>query len=215
MHLIPADEMMSSMFSRSVLRALIVSLPVIAFAHTGGVDEYGCHKESRTSLRHCHPERAKQTGKKPLYDREHPPKVGDEGVFYGPVVRIVDGDTFNAKVQGVVMKFRLQGVDAPEHDQPYGPKSTAQLRELIQGQNLVLVYFDVDPHGRIVVQAWVRNVDINAEMVRRGAAWFDSEYSRDQLLYLNETGARHQKAGLWALPSAERIEPWIWRKKKR
>ena len=65
-------------------------------------------------------ERAKHAQKKPAYDVNIRRRPGDEGVFYGPLVSVVDGDTFSAKVQGVVMKFRLQGIDAPEHDQPYG-----------------------------------------------------------------------------------------------
>jgi endonuclease YncB( thermonuclease family) len=63
--------------------------------------------------------------------------------------------------------------------QPYGAISTAALREITQGQQLVLVFDDVDKYGRIVVQAWVGNLDVNAEMVRRGAAWFESEWSDD------------------------------------
>lgn len=186
-----------------------------ALAHPGAVDKDGCHRERRTGTRHCHSERAKDVQKEPEYDSEHPPKPGDEGVFYGPFVAIVDGDTFKARVQGVVLKFRLQGVDAPEHDQPYGANSTALLAEITRGQNLVFVFSDVDAYGRIVAQVWVGNLDINAEMVRRGAAWFDSEYSQDEQLYLIEAGARDRRLGLWALPVAERVEPWVWRKEKR
>lgn len=203
------------MFPRLVISLLVCLPSAIASAHPGGVDKDGCHKEARTAARHCHPERANRAEKAPTYDAEHPPKAGDEGVFFGPLVAVVDGDTFSAKVQGVVMKFRLQAIDAPERDQPYGANSTALLREITQTRDLVLVFADVDSYGRIVVHAWVGNTDINAEMVRRGAAWFDSEYSRDQRLYLIEAGARDRKAGLWALPLADRVEPWIWRKEKR
>ena len=203
------------MFSRVAISLLICCLPGLAIAHPGGVDEDGCHKDSRTDKRHCHPERAKHAQKKPAYDREHPPKAGDEGVFYGPLVSVVDGDTFSARVQGVVMKFRLQGIDAPEHDQPYGANSTALLREITRGQDLVLVFADVDTYGRIVARAWVGNVDIDAEMVRRGGAWFDSVYSDDDELFWIEADARKRRVGLWALPPADRVEPWIWRKEKR
>jgi len=203
------------MFRHLVSSLLICCLPALAIAHAGAVDENGCHKESRTGTRHCHPERVKHAAKKPKYDHEHPPKAGDEGVFYGPLVAVVDGDTFSAKVQGVIMKFRLEAIDAPEHDQPYGASSTAVLREITRDQGLVLVFSDVDRYGRIVVQAWVGSLDINAEMVRRGAAWFDSEYSHDEELYLIEEDARARRAGLWALPLADRVEPWVWRKEKR
>ena len=61
--------------------------------------------------------------------------------------------------------------------------STALLREITRGQDLVLVFSDVDAYGRIVARAWVGNVDIDAEMVRRGGAWFDSVYSDDDELF--------------------------------
>ena len=195
----------------------ICCLPGLATAHPGGVSEDGCHRDSRSGERHCHDERAKNAQKKPIYDSEHPPKAGDEGVFYGPLIEVVDGDTFYAKVQGVVMKFRLQGIDAPEHDQPYGAKSTAALRQTTRdrGQELVLVFDDVDTYGRIVVQAWVGNLDVNAEMVRRGAAWFESVYAHNDELYWIEQDARDRKEGLWALTPEDRIPPWEWRKQKR
>jgi endonuclease YncB( thermonuclease family) len=202
------------MFARVTINLFIFLLPGIAIPHPGGVDVKGCHDESRSGERHCHPERAKQAKDKPSVP-ERPPRAGDEGVFYGPFISIADGDTFKAKVQGVVMTFRLQGIDAPERDQPHGSTSTVVLNQLIHKRNLVLVFSDVDKYGRIVAQVWVGDVNVNAEMVRRGAAWFDSAYSDDEQLYLVETGARNRKEGLWGLPAADRVEPWIWRKAKR
>jgi endonuclease YncB( thermonuclease family) len=57
-------------------------------------------------------------------------------------------------------------------------------------------------------------LDINAEMVRRGAAWFDPEYAHDDRLYWIEQGARKRKEGLWALSPADRVEPRVWRKER-
>lgn len=136
-------------------------------------------------------------------------------MFYGPFVSTVDGDTFKAKVQGVVMTFRMEGIDAPERKQPYGATSQAVLHELIRDQKLVLVFSDVDAYGRIVAEVWVGDLNVNAEMIRRGAAWFDSAYSKDQQLYSIENAARDRKQGLWALPARDRVEPWIWRREKR
>jgi endonuclease YncB( thermonuclease family) len=98
--------------------------------------------------------------------------------------------------------------------QPYGAISTAALRAITQGQQLVLVFDDVDKYGRIVVQAWVGNLDVNAEMVRRGAAWFESEWSNDNRLASIEDEARDRKVGLWAQPGRH-VEPWVWRKEER
>jgi endonuclease YncB( thermonuclease family) len=200
-----------TMLMRSLL--LLVLLPLCALAHPGGVDSEGCHRDSRDGERHCDSARARNVAKKAHFDERNPPKPGDEGVLYGTFVSIVDGDTFRAKVQGAVMKFRLQAVDAPEKDQPYGDRSTAELAKLIRGRDLVFVFDDVDHHGRIVARVWVGNVDVNKELIRKGAAWFDSEYARDNELHNEEEEARKDKRGLWALPKEKRVEPWVWRKR--
>jgi len=152
---------------------------------------------------------------KPLYDDRHPPHAGDEGVFFGPFVKLIDGDTFFARIQGVVMEFRLSDIDAPEHDQPYGARSRDELRSLIGGHQLIIVFVDTDRYGRTVSQVWVNNMNVNHEMARRGAAWFYPQFARDDAVFEIEQQARDAKRGLWGLSSDERIEPWIWRERKR
>lgn len=193
--------------------ALLAMLPLVVSSHPGGVDKDGCHRDARTRDRHCHSERASTTPG-PIYSSKHPPEPGDEGVLYGPFVAMVDGDTFKAKVQGAVMDFRLQAVDAPEHDQPYGAEATSELAKLVRGRELIFIYDDVDRYGRIVARVWVGNIDVNRAMISRGAAWFDSEYAHDDDLYQAEEQARDAKRGLWSLPKQKRVEPWVWRKRK-
>jgi endonuclease YncB( thermonuclease family) len=151
----------------------------------------------------------------PKFDPEHPPHAGDEGVFYGPLVRIKDGDSLIARVQGVAMDFRLADIDAPELDQPYGDQAKRDLVLLAKGQQLVILPVDTDAYGRTVAHIWNGNAYLNGEMVKRGAAWFNSRYARGPMLYDVEQEARDAKRGLWALPLQDRIEPWEWRKRKR
>jgi endonuclease YncB( thermonuclease family) len=145
----------------------------------------------------------------------HPPRPGDEGVFYGPLLRVKDGDSLVAKVQGVEMEFRLAEIDAPERDQPYGEQAKRELMALARGQQLVLRPVDTDRYGRTVVHVWNGTTYLNAEIVRRGGAWFYTEFARGPALYDVEQEARKEKRGLWALPLQDRIEPWEWRKRKR
>lgn len=151
----------------------------------------------------------------PQFDPAHPPRVGDEGVFYGPLVRVKDGDSLVAKVQGVAMEFRLADVDAPETDQPYGRQAKQELAALAAGQQLVLMPIDTDRYGRTVAHVWNGDVYLNAEMVKRGAAWFYSEFASGPTLYDVEQEARDAKRGLWALPLKGRVEPHVWRERKR
>ena len=151
----------------------------------------------------------------PLFDPAQPPRAGDEGVFYGPLVRVKDGDSLIAKVQGVAMDFRLAEIDAPELDQPYGRKAKSELMSLATGQQLVIRPIDTDGYGRTVAHIWNGNTYLNAEMVGRGAAWFYSRYAPTERLYYVEQAARDANRGLWALPLKDRVEPWVWRERKR
>lgn len=187
-----------------------------ATAHPGGVDECGCHVSSRSGERHCHQKRAKAScDERVTFSAQRPPKAGDEGALFGPFVSIVDGDSFKVKLQGVVMDVRLQGIDAPEIDQPFGRDARKILERFLRDKEVVLVFEDVDHYGRIVARAWVGRVDINREMILRGAAWFDAEYAHDDELFNAEQTARDAKNGLWSLPLKERIEPWVWRRRTR
>jgi endonuclease YncB( thermonuclease family) len=152
---------------------------------------------------------------KPLFDPAQQPRAGDEGVFYGPLVRVKDGDSLIARVQGVAMDFRLADVDAPELDQPYGRQAKQELAAIAAGRQLVLVPIDTDRYGRTVAHVWNGNTYLNAEMVRRGAAWFNVEFARSETLYDVEQEARNAQRGLWKLPLKDRVEPWVWRQRKR
>ena len=66
-----------------------------------------------------------------------------------------------------------------------------------------------------MVDLWVGNRNLNRELVRRGCAWFYDEFSKDASLYQVELEARAAKRGLWALPAAKRMEPWLWRRERR
>jgi endonuclease YncB( thermonuclease family) len=185
-----------------------------AFSHGVVVDEDGCHTDGKTGKQHCHPGRA-SAHPQPTFDAAHPPRIGDERVLYGPLVRVRDGDTLEVKIQGFVMDFRIAEVDAPEHDQPYGAQARSELLALVRGKTVVLLPIDTDRYGRTVAHVWVGDVDVGRELVKRGAAWFYDEYATDATLYELERIARDAARGLWALPKAERIEPWVWRRERR
>jgi endonuclease YncB( thermonuclease family) len=151
----------------------------------------------------------------PRFDPAHPPRAGDEGVFYGPLVRVKDGDSLVVKVQGVAMEIRLAEIDAPELEQPYGRTAKQALLSLASGRQLVVMPLDTDRYGRTVAHVWNGNAHLNSELVKRGAAWFYSEFARSKTLYDVEQEARAAKRGLWVLPLANRVEPWVWRERAR
>jgi len=78
-----------------------------------------------------------------------------------------------------------------------------------------VVIQDTDRYGRTVGRVYVGNVDVNAEMVKQGAAWVYRKYAKDQSLYALENEAKAAKRGLWGLPEAARTPPWEWRQADR
>ena len=70
-----------------------------------------------------------------------------------------------------------------------------------------MVVQDTDRYGRTVGRVYVGNLDVNAEMIGRGAAWVYRDYAKDPSLYRLENEAKAAKRGLWGLPEAQRMPP--------
>src|SRR5229473_71520 len=59
--------------------------------------------------------------------------------FSAKIVSITDGDTVDVLSQGdLTYAVRLEGIDASEHDQPFGSQSTEHLTEILSGKNVTL-----------------------------------------------------------------------------
>ena len=131
----------------------------------------------------------------------------------GRVVGIADGDTLtildDRKQQ---IKVRLAEIDTPESAQPYGTRAKQELSRLVHGKTVIVKIQDIDRYGRMVGRVYVGELDVNAEMVKLGAAWVYRKYASDQSLYALEKQAKQKRAGIWNLPEAEQIPPWEWRK---
>jgi endonuclease YncB( thermonuclease family) len=134
----------------------------------------------------------------------------------GEVIAIADGDTFRlltpAKKQ---VKIRLAEIDTPERGQPYSNRAREVLAALVFRKSVTVGYVDTDRYGRTVGRVFVGELDVNAEMVRRGAAWVYRKYAKDPLLFKLEEQARAAGHGIWGLPEAQRVPPWEWRRRSR
>ena len=136
--------------------------------------------------------------------------------YSGKVVGVSDGDTLTLLVPDGAsfkqVKVRLGEIDTPERKQPYGTRAQQTLSELAYNQQARVVVQDTDRYGRTVGRVYVGGVDVNAELVKQGAAWVYRQYLKDQSLLALEAEAKTAKRGLWGLPEAERCPPWDWRK---
>ena len=128
------------------------------------------------------------------------------------VKRVMDGDSVLLSHNGATLEVRLAGIDAPEHRQPYGEAAKRELRRLLSGQDLSLQIRDRDRYGRtIAVVLRSDGMDVNEELVRRGAAWVHRSYG-DADWFLLERKARSAGSGLWGLEGAA-VPPWEWRQR--
>ena len=134
----------------------------------------------------------------------------------GRVVGITDGDTLTLLTPDHRQtKVRLAEIDTPERRQPYGSRAREVLADLAFQRQVRVVVEDTDRNGRVVGHVYADARDLNAEMVRRGAAWVYDRYNHDPALPVLEAEARAARRGLWALPEAERLPPWEWRRRAR
>lgn len=137
------------------------------------------------------------------------------GYLYSRVVGITHGDTLTLlTADKEQVKIRLADIDTPKRGQPFGRKAKGALSELVFDQDVSIQYVDTDRYGRIVGRAYVEDLYVNAEMVRRGAAWVDRKYAKDGRLFELESEAKQARRGVWSLPQAQREPPWEWRRTK-
>jgi micrococcal nuclease len=130
----------------------------------------------------------------------------------GKVVAISDGDTFTIVTEDKQrIRVRLAEIDAPESGQAWGRSAKRSLSRLIYAKAVRVETSGVDADGRTLGRVYVKNVDVNVEMVRRGSAHAYREHLRDASLIVVEDEARSARRGLWSLRASQTTPPWEWR----
>ena len=158
-------------------------------------------------------------------------------VIIGKCTRASDGDTIHVVTGGnVKYKVRLDRIDAPEKDQPYGKESTAYLSSLIRFKTVRVEWQKKDQYGRILgivytqdgrartpaapqppqnetalVKGWY---DINLHLVAIGNAWHYSHFDKTAEYATAEAEARQNRRGLWSADEKP-VNPCEWRRSKR
>jgi len=134
------------------------------------------------------------------------------------VTRVVDGDTFEARIEGEEEDVRLIGVDTPETVKPdtpvecFGPQASGFAHRLLEGRRLRLVFGEErrDPYDRLLAYAYLdpaleahapdRPRFVNAALVRLGLARTLTIPPNDRfapLLRRLELRAARAGRGLW------------------
>jgi endonuclease YncB( thermonuclease family) len=144
------------------------------------------------------------------------------------VVKVVDGDSLEVRdSNALVYRIRLEGIDAPEHNQPFGNRSRQSLARLVLNKDVHLEIRKTDAYGRYVAKAWViapdapcsapscpKTLDVAQAQLSAGMAWHYKKYEHEQseedrLRYaFEENEARARKTGLWSDPDPRPPSEW-------
>jgi micrococcal nuclease len=131
------------------------------------------------------------------------------------VVRVVDGDTISAKIDGTEgeTKIRFLGINTPESVDPrrpvecFGKEASARLRMMIEGQRVRLEEDpkadERDKYGRLLRNVFAGDgTDVNLQLVQDGYAQALLDYpltaTRKQELKAAEQSAKLAERGLWS-----------------
>ena len=146
-------------------------------------------------------------------------------VIIGKCTRVSDGDTIHVVTDGnAKFKVRLDRIDAPEKDQPYGKESTACLTKLIKARTVRVEWQKKDQYGRILGIVYSQNEelrvkneewsDVNLHLVKSGNAWHYSHFDKTAEYASAEADARKNRRGLWSADEKP-VNPYEWRRSKR
>jgi endonuclease YncB( thermonuclease family) len=105
------------------------------------------------------------------------------GVYAAEPIRVIDGDTFEARVQvwpglTVTTKVRLRGIDAPEmtarcaHERSKAEAARATLQSILADGDLTVLRVGLDRFGgRVIAEAATRRTgDVSAALIGQGVA---------------------------------------------
>ena len=137
------------------------------------------------------------------------------------VVRVVDADTYIMLSGSTTYRLRLLGVDAPEHDQAFGPQSMDSVARLLAPGRVVLVArAGLDLYGRTLgavliptatVAAAGRAAPLDSLMVVRGWAWAFDPNRTVAGRAAQQVAAQRAGRGLWKCGVSQAVPPKLWR----
>ena len=121
--------------------------------------------------------------------------------FSGPqatVLHAIDGDHLKIQLENRKYIVRLEGIDAPEMDQPYGIAAQRTLAKLVERKRVQIVGLNPSPltPERVTARVIVRGKDINEKLLINGLAWILLENTNQRYADIVEE-ARARRVGVW------------------
>jgi micrococcal nuclease len=95
-------------------------------------------------------------------------------ILEGTVTKVRDGDT----IEVGRIPIRLNGVSAPEMNEPLGPKAKAFMADLVMGKRVRCELDGSSTHDRFVGACYLHGRDIGEAVIKAGLALDCPRYSR-------------------------------------
>lgn len=134
----------------------------------------------------------------------------------GKVTSVYDGDTITIVTENnEKVKIRFYGIDCPEvkPKQEFGIEARNYLNSLIYGKEVSVNVKDKDQYGRVVGEVYLKEKNLNLDMLKQGYAWHYERYAKNRHDYRDaQKFAVNNKKGLW---SSNPTPPWEFRRNKK
>ena len=136
----------------------------------------------------------------------------EASTLFGRVIEVNDGDVITVFNLNRPVRIKLLAIDAPEAGQAFGDLAKKHLSDLVYDKSVLVEYWGIAADGSLVGRVMFERIDVGAQMIRDGAAWFDASNQgrlsvADRDVYQqSEQAARSERRGLWQ--AQDPIAPW-------
>ena len=123
--------------------------------------------------------------------------AADPAEITGTVTEVRSGDTLVVRSGERDIVVRLADIDAPQGSDYFAPGSRALLSGIVQNETVSIKVTGKNAAGEVFGRVTYKNLDVNLEMVKRGACFVCWDFAVDTYFLPWETAARRQRIGLW------------------
>ncbi|MFQ5947997.1 MAG: thermonuclease family protein, partial [Acidimicrobiia bacterium] len=128
-----------------------------------------------------------------------PPIESSPSGIKGTVIVVSDGDSLRVRLGGQEERVRLEGINAPEHDECWGEQARATLAELVGDGAVLLSGEGRDRFGRPLRYVYRDGELLNEILLRRGhAISLTTDHPRAAAFLAAEAAAIAAGRGLWS-----------------
>jgi len=114
------------------------------------------------------------------------PALADPTILTGDVTKVRDGDT----IEVGKIPIRLNGVSAPEMNEPLGPQSKSFISDLVMGKRVRCKLDGTKTYDRWVGICYLNGQDIGATLIGAGLALDCPRFSGGRYAEVERQGAR-------------------------